>query len=80
MKQSLEFTVTGTPSYMQLTEVRVSGKTENEAVGCQSLITHCAVINREMVVDQVALCVFVCVCMYKNSSQLPKEQDRGRGT
>lgn len=46
---------------MQLMEVRVSGKTENEAVGCQSLITHCAVINKEMVVDQVALCVFVCV-------------------
>lgn len=64
---------------MQLTEVRVSGKTENEAVGCQSLITHCAVINREMVVDQVALCVCVCIKIAHSSQRNKTEAEEHDG-
>lgn len=65
---------------MQLTEVKVSGETENEAVGGQSLITDRAITTKETLADQVALCVYVCVCvLHKNSTQVTKEKDRDRG-
>lgn len=43
MKRSLAFAVTETRLCMQQTPEGVRGKTENEAVGRQSLIGHCAV-------------------------------------
>lgn len=46
---------------MQLTEGRVSGETENEAVSRQSLITHCVITNKEIVVDQAALCSCILI-------------------
>lgn len=58
---------------MQLTEGRVSGETGNEAVSRQSLITHCAIINKEIVVDQAAL----CKCILK---RLLADEERNKGS
>lgn len=58
---------------MQLTEARVSGETENEAVGCQSGLTHRAISTKEILANKL-LCVCVCArVLYKNSSERKKQ-------
>lgn len=46
--------------------------TENEAAGCQSFVTHCTSINKEMLVEKIALCV--CCINIAHSSQRKKTE------
>lgn len=56
-------------------KVRVSGESVNEAVSCQSLITHCAIINKEIVVDQAALCVYFIKTAHRGGNKGRKRED-----
>lgn len=47
-------------------------------MGCQSLITHCAIINKEVVVDEVVLRASVYCIKIADSSQKENNKNRGR--